>query len=154
MLAAALAHGATAAFGSDVRLEFLRGARGNLEALGYGVALEAAEDEEGEQAVAAPDETDETLDGRGDETDETRTRPGSRAEDARRLVSRARQSVEHDASALASWSSSYDELQDLRLVGADSLAKRVLRDCELFQHASVVTASCAPKISQDLPRSP
>jgi hypothetical protein len=72
MLAAALAHGATAAFGSDVRLEFLRGARGNLEALGYGVALEASEDEEGEQAVAAPDETDETLDSRGDETDETR----------------------------------------------------------------------------------
>ena len=165
MLAAALAHGAMAAFGSDVRLEFLRGARSNLEALGYGVALEATADEEGEEAAAAPDEIDETLDGRddetdetrygrGDETDETRTRPGSRAEDARRLVSRARQSVEHDASALASWSSSYDELQDLRLVGADSLAKRVLRDCELFQHASVVTASCAPKISQDLPRSP
>jgi hypothetical protein len=111
-------------------------------------------DETDETRYGRGDETDETRYGRGDETDETRTRPGSRAEDARRLVSRARQSVEHDASALASWSSSYDELQDLRLVGADSLAKRVLRDCELFQHASVVTASCAPKISQDLPRSP
>ena len=136
---------------------------------------DASGDETDETRYGRGDETDETRTRPGSRAEDAR-------EDARRLISRATRPVTRltrlgmagvtRLKTLAglsqergSQSSTMPRLLPLgraptmsfkisRLVGADSLAKRVLRDCELFQRASVVTASCALQISQDLPRSP